>query len=186
MQTQSLSLRHFTHHIQTTHSEHKFTEVKRAHPTKSKIEYISNDEDALAAMPSMTEQFTSMSKDPIMGKRAMLTADDMDNNNMQAVSTAAGTKCTQQMTVSDGAPEPGIYLHDHLVSPPQTHPSVRGQAHLSHQSGCSSVLHCLCNFRDRMCQSQLCFVSSQSYLLSNLLCSPMSKSIKKPFNAISL
>ena len=118
MQTQTLSLRHFAHHIQTTHSKYKFMEVKRAHPIKSKIEYISDNKDALAAVPSMTKQFTSMSKDPIIGKCVNPMASNLDNNSMQAVSTAAGTKCTQQMMVSDGTPEPGICFHNYYISPP--------------------------------------------------------------------
>jgi hypothetical protein len=104
MQTQSSLLTHFAHHKQTTSREHKFTEVKRARPTKLKIEYISDDEDAPATAPSMTEPFTF--KDPIKGKRAKPTADDLDNNTMQEVLAAAGTKCAQPTTVSYGAPEP--------------------------------------------------------------------------------
>jgi len=100
-------LTHFTHHIQqTTSSEHKFKEVKSARPTKLKIEYISEDEDAPAAVPTMTEPF--MSKDPT--KRAKPMADDLDNNSVQEVSAAVGTKCTQQTTVSYGVPEPRKYF----------------------------------------------------------------------------
>jgi hypothetical protein len=52
----------------------------------------------------MTEPFTS--KDSIKGKRAKPTADDSDNNGVQEVSAAVGTKCPQPMMVSYGAPNP--------------------------------------------------------------------------------
>jgi Cu/Ag efflux protein CusF len=103
VQTQTQSLTHSTHHIQqTTSGGHKSKEVKRARPTKLKIEYISEDEDAVA-MPVMTEPFTS--KDPSKGKRAKPTADDSDNDSVQEMLAAVGTKCAQPTTVSSGTPE---------------------------------------------------------------------------------
>jgi len=102
---------HFTHHIQqTTSSEHKFKEVKSAHPTKLKIEYIFKDEDAPAAVPTMTEPF--MSKNPTKCAKPM--ANNLDYNSVQEVSAAVGTKCTQQTTVSYGAPEPQKYFSQSL------------------------------------------------------------------------
>jgi hypothetical protein len=95
-------LTHSTHHIQqTTSGGHKSKDVKRARPTKQ-IEYISEDEDAVA-MPAMTEPF--MSKDPSKGKCAKPTADDSDNDSVQEMLAAVGTKCAQPTTVSSGTPE---------------------------------------------------------------------------------
>jgi hypothetical protein len=95
---------YFAHHIQqTAGGGHTTKEVRKARPTKLKIESISEDEDALAAVPT-TKPFTS--EVPTKGKRAKPIADDSDNDGVQEVSAPVGTKCTRQMTVSYGAPDP--------------------------------------------------------------------------------